>query len=170
MEYLPDVPVAAGERQTLLALLDLQRASITAICAGCSDDDLRARLVLSETSLLGIVKHLAYAERWWFQDKFAGREVSYPWADADPNAEFRIYDDESTETVLDFYAAECQQSRDIVAAARLDDRAARRGELSLRWIVARMVWETARHAGQADILREQLDGVTGLGHTQPPAL
>ena len=116
MEYLPDVPVAAGERQTLLALLDLQRASITAICAGCSDDDLRARLVLSETSLLGIVKHLAYAERWWFQDKFAGREVSYPWADADPNAEFRIYDDESTETVLDFYAAECQQSRDIVAA------------------------------------------------------
>jgi hypothetical protein len=45
MEYLPDVPVAAGERQTLLALLDLQRASVQAICAGCSDDDLRTRLV-----------------------------------------------------------------------------------------------------------------------------
>jgi uncharacterized damage-inducible protein DinB len=170
MEYLPDVPIAVGERRTLLALLDLQRASVVAICAGCSDDDLRARLVLSETSILGIVKHLAYAERWWFQDNFAGREVSYPWTDTDPDAEFRICADESTQTVLDFYAAECQHSREIVAAASLDDRAARRGELTLRWIVARMVWETARHAGQADILREQLDGVTGLGHTHPPAL
>lgn len=170
MEYLPDVPFAVDERRTLLALLDLQRASVTAICTGCSDDDLRARLVLSDTSILGIVKHLAYAERWWFQDNFAGRAASYPWTDADPNAEFRISADESTRQVLDFYAEQCQQSRDIVAAADLDDRAARRGELSLRWIVGRMIWETARHAGQADILREQLDGATGLGHTNPPAL
>jgi uncharacterized damage-inducible protein DinB len=170
MEYLPDVPFAAGERRTLLALLDLQRAAVTSICAGCSDEDLRARLVLSSTSILGIVKHLAYAERWWFQDNFAGREVGYPWTDTDPDAEFRISPDESTQAVLDFYAAECRTSRDIVAAAELDDRAARRAELSLRWIVGRMIWETARHAGQADILREQLDGVTGLGHTHPPTL
>jgi|ERR1022692_816690 len=170
MEYLPDVPFAANERRTLVALLDLQRAAVTSICAGCSDDDLRARLVLSPTSILGIVKHLAYAERWWFQDNFAGRDVGYPWTDTDPDAEFRISPDQSTQAVLDFYAAQCRTSRDIVAAADLDDRAARRAELSLRWIMGRMIWETARHAGQADILREQLDGVTGLGHTHPPAL
>jgi hypothetical protein len=32
---------------------------------------------------------------------------------------------------------------------------------SLRWILAHMTAETARHAGHADIIREQLDGVTG---------
>jgi Protein of unknown function (DUF664) len=33
--------------------------------------------------------------------------------------------------------------------------------LSARWVVAHMTSETARHAGHADILREQIDGVTG---------
>jgi hypothetical protein len=32
---------------------------------------------------------------------------------------------------------------------------------TLRWVVAHMTSEVARHAGHADILREQLDGVTG---------
>lgn len=32
---------------------------------------------------------------------------------------------------------------------------------SVRWVVAHMTSETARHAGHADILREQIDGVTG---------
>ncbi|WP_370973435.1 DUF664 domain-containing protein [Amycolatopsis sp. cg9] len=32
---------------------------------------------------------------------------------------------------------------------------------TLRWVLAHMTSETARHAGHADIRREQLDGVTG---------
>jgi Protein of unknown function (DUF664) len=32
---------------------------------------------------------------------------------------------------------------------------------TLRWVIAHMTSETARHAGHADILREQLDGTTG---------
>lgn len=32
---------------------------------------------------------------------------------------------------------------------------------TLRWAMAHMTSETARHAGHADILREQLDGTTG---------
>jgi hypothetical protein len=34
--------------------------------------------------------------------------------------------------------------------------------VSLRRIVTHMIEETARHAGHADILREQIDGATGL--------
>jgi hypothetical protein len=33
--------------------------------------------------------------------------------------------------------------------------------LSLRWVLVHMIEETARHAGHADILREQVDGQTG---------
>ena len=36
------------------------------------------------------------------------------------------------------------------------------GKDSLRSIVVHMIEETARHAGHADILREQIDSVTGL--------
>ena len=35
------------------------------------------------------------------------------------------------------------------------------GHLALRWILAHLLEETARHAGHADILRELIDGVTG---------
>ncbi|HEY8686625.1 MAG TPA: DUF664 domain-containing protein, partial [Chloroflexota bacterium] len=33
--------------------------------------------------------------------------------------------------------------------------------MSLRWILVHMIEETGRHAGHADILREQLDGLVG---------
>ena len=36
-----------------------------------------------------------------------------------------------------------------------------RGEVSLRWVLTHMVEEYARHNGQADLIRESIDGVTG---------
>ncbi|WP_460515467.1 mycothiol transferase [Flindersiella endophytica] len=35
-------------------------------------------------------------------------------------------------------------------------------KVSLRCIIVHMIEETARHAGQADIIREQIDGATDL--------
>ncbi len=37
----------------------------------------------------------------------------------------------------------------------------RRSAPSMRWVLAHMIEETGRHAGHADILREQIDGATG---------
>lgn len=65
MRYLKEIPYFAEEKETLGALLDLQRAALVAICEGCSDEDLRTRVVGSDTTILGIIKHEAYAERWW---------------------------------------------------------------------------------------------------------
>jgi hypothetical protein len=31
----------------------------------------------------------------------------------------------------------------------------------MRWVLVHMIEETARHAGHADIIREQIDGATG---------
>jgi uncharacterized damage-inducible protein DinB len=160
------LPYAADEKETVAAMLDQQRAAIAAICAGCSDEHLRARVVASDTTILGMVNHLAYVERWWFQEIFAGVDGEYPWSEDDWNAEFHV-DDRATKDILDFYAVECDKSRAIVEEANLDDRASKRPEVSLRWICAHMALETARHAGQADILRELLDGATGLGHPPP---
>jgi hypothetical protein len=60
--------------------------------------------------------------------------------------------------------AECQNSRDLTAAAASLDvtgRSARGEEFSLRWILIHMIEEYARHNGHADLLREHLDGATG---------
>lgn len=146
-----------------MTFLDYHRATLLWKIDGVSDEDLRRPMVESGTTLLGIVKHLAYVERWWFQKDFLGKDVWAPWTDEDPDADFRIEPDETTQQIIDLYHQECEKSRQIVGAASLDDVAKheKRAGFSLRWILVHMIEETARHNGQVDILREMIDGTTG---------
>lgn len=159
----PIPPYAAPEREMLAAYLDLHRATLECKIEGLSEDDAKRPMTPTGTNLLGMVKHLAYVERWWFQDVFAGRDCVYPWTDDDPDADFRIEPGETIESIFALYDAECEESRRIVEGASLDDIAARKKEqgYSLRRIVVHMIEETARHNGHADIIRELLDGKTG---------
>lgn len=157
-----DAPYVAAEKETLVAFLDYFRATILLKMDGVSDEDLRRKLTASGLTLLGLVKHLAHVERYWFQLTFAGHDIKFPWTDADPNADWRIEPDESTETIIELYKEAIRQARLIVEAASFEDVAKKaRDTISLRWIVTHMVEETARHAGHADILRENIDGVIG---------
>lgn len=147
----------------LAAFLDYHRDTLPRKLSGLGDDDVRRRLVPSATTLLGIVKHLAYVERWWFQDVFAGRDIDYPWTEEDPDAEWRVDPSDTTGEILALYEREVEVSRQIVASAgSLDEVACRPGkEMTLRWIMVHMLEETARHNGHMDILRELADGATG---------
>jgi uncharacterized damage-inducible protein DinB len=157
-----DPPLAADEKTMLEAFLDYHRATLLMKVSGVSDDDLRRKPTVSSMTLLGLVKHIAYVERWWFQAVFAGQEVEFPWSDDDPDGDWRVEPDDTTEGIIELYKAEVQKSREIVAAASLDEMAKQfRLGRSLRWIVLHMIEETARHNGHADILREAIDGVTG---------
>ena len=80
-----------------------------------------------------------------------------------PDAEFRLEPGDTVERLLAEYQEACAASRATAAGHALDDVAPhlRMGEVSLRWIYVHLIEETARHAGHADILREQLDGTTG---------
>jgi uncharacterized damage-inducible protein DinB len=162
----PEPPEQGSEAETLGGFLDFQRATLLWKLEGLDDERLRRAMVPSGTSLLGIVKHLAYVERSWFQSVWAGQEVSFPWTKEDPDADWRIEPDETTADVLALYHGECDRSREILAAtASLDEvveHPRRQGwRMSRRWILTHMLEETARHVGHADILREQLDGTTG---------
>lgn len=160
-----DPPLAAPEKETLTAFLDYHRTTLLQKVAGVSDEDLRRPMTPSGVSLLGLVKHLAYVERGWFQDIFAGEEVEDIWTAEDPDADWRIEPGETTEGILAFYKGEAARSREIVREARLDEVArkptSRQSGHTLRWIMLHMIEETARHNGHADILREAIDGVTG---------
>lgn len=165
-ERLP-VPGTGDEKVMLSAFLDRYRDNILFKLDDISTEQASRRIVPSATTLLGVVKHLAYVERGWFQHRFAGRREAYPWPedDPDPDIDFRIGPDDTVETVRGLYEQECAISREIVAGASLDDVAASsppgRGPFNLRWIVVHMIEETARHAGHADILRELTDGAIG---------
>jgi uncharacterized damage-inducible protein DinB len=161
-----DPPEIAPEEETLPAFMDYQRASVFVKVRGLDREAATRRLVPSDTTILGVVKHLAYVEAWWFQDIFAGRAVEYPWTDEDPDADFRIEDDDTVESVMALYEAMTKESAAITSRAGLDDVSARvhprRGTtFSLRWILLHMIEETARHLGHMDILREQTDGNVG---------
>ena len=61
--------------------------------------------------------------------------------------------------------ARTSKSSDAIIRQRGLDAMAARWDFevpkSVRWVVAHVTGETARHAGHADILRELIDGVTG---------
>ena len=151
------------ELATFARYLDSYRGVILWKLEGVSEEDARRPLVGSGTSLLSVVKHLAYVERWWFQAVLAGREVELPWSTDDPDADFRIEDDDTVESVRAFFEREWAISREILSG--LDDPDAvftfRDKQRSVRGILAHMLEEVARHAGHMDIIREQLDGATG---------
>lgn len=158
------------EKSTLCGWMDFHRATILLKLQGLDDVSLRQSLVPSGTSLLGLVKHLALAEHYWFTQIFDGGDAGLPRPN-DPEADWRVHDGESTEQIVNLYIESCDRSRRIVDRASLDDHAKwgkiknRRGPSSmftLRWILTHMIEETARHNGHADILRELLDGQTGV--------
>jgi hypothetical protein len=161
----PNPPMAVGERELLEEFLDYYRTIILRKIGGLSLEDATRRLVPSDSTLLGIVKHLGYVERNWFQMRLDGQDLPVPWTDDDPDADFRIEPDETVDSVAAWYQEQCDRSRELAAATpSLDDMAktaSRMGAPNLRWIMVHMIDETARHAGHMDILREQIDGATG---------
>lgn len=157
-------PRVAPEKEMLVAMLDQQRDVMLWKIEGLDDERLRKATTPSSMTLLGTLKHLAMVERWWFQDVFAGEDVTFPWTEDDPDADWRIEPAETTDDLVALYRQEIEKARVIIDAHDLDGLAARRvrdEDRSLRWVILHMIEETARHVGHADILREAADGSTG---------
>ena len=160
-----DPDLVGDERLLLTQFLDYQRIVLWRKIGELDDDGLRRVMTPSGLTLLGIVKHLAYVERWWFRVAFAGEQgVDPPWNDDDPDADFRVEPDDTPERILALHEDEVARARVIATeAGSFDDIAAdpRAKGRSLRWIMIHMIEEYARHLGHADIMREAIDGRTG---------
>jgi uncharacterized damage-inducible protein DinB len=155
-------PAIGDERTMLLAFLNLQRETVIWKISGLDKEKACQTTPTSTMHLLGLVKHLAYVERWWFQKAFAGHDVTFPWTKEDPDADWRAEPEDTVEDIIELYKGEIAAANAIVAEHSFDDTfKGREGDVSLRWVVLHMIEETARHAGHADILREAIDGATG---------
>jgi hypothetical protein len=110
----------------------------------------------------GLVKHLTGVERFWFSIDFANANVSWPWTEDDPHGNFPLEPSDTLTGIVSEYRHECERSRKAIDAASLEDHA--KGPemtFTLRYALAYMIEETARHCGHLDLLRETIDGVTG---------
>lgn len=159
----PQSDYQASERQTLMNSLNEQRALVVWKLDGVEAHAASQSQVASGTSLLGIVKHLAWVERWWFDDYIGGGTVDFPWSDEDPDADFRIEPGESVGSISQLYADSVVASNAVIADADSLDVVGSKLEhtRSLRWVIVHMIEETARHLGHMDILREQIDESVG---------
>jgi hypothetical protein len=152
--------VDSGELDTALAFLNFNRESVLKKTEGLDDEQLRRVLVDTGTNLLGLVQHLAQAERNWFGYHLTGAEHV-----RGGGSGMKVPRARTTEEVLDDYrAAIAASDAAIRAIGDPESHLARKVDgkrMTMRWPIAHMTCETARHAGHADILREQIDGTTG---------
>ena len=146
-----------NELGRLRAVLDGVRAGILKKLAGLSEDDARRSTVASGTNLAGLLQHLTFVESMWFEEIVAGRKAGRG------DRSMQVDRSVSLRTLRAQYRAACAASDEIIAA--IDDPEApvtRNGKTrNLRWVLLAVIEETARHAGHADIIREQIDGQTG---------
>jgi hypothetical protein len=103
-------------------------------------------------------------ERGWVRQLFRGEQVPdlYYRSDA-PDADFEEADPASAEEDFERYLAECLAVDAALADGQLDDTFTHRDQIiSVRWMWQHLVEEYARHNGHADLLRQAIDGSTGL--------
>jgi uncharacterized protein YciI/uncharacterized damage-inducible protein DinB len=160
-------PYVADERQMLEGWLDFHRQTLLGKCSGLTAEQLRQRAAPpSSLSLLGLVRHMAEVERGWFRRRVAGEDVGFLYSsEADPDGEFDHVDTADPEQDFATYLDEIAAARQAAASHGLDERfrhSHRNAEMSVRWVYVHMVEEYARHNGHADLLRERIDGATGL--------
>ena len=158
----------ADERLALEQWLDYHRATLQQKCSGLSAEQLKRRAAPPSTlSLLGLVRHMTEVERWWFRMHAAGEDLSFPYDPDQTGADFDDLDDADAAENLEAYRREVEAARAATAGVDLDQVVPSRSDhpertRDVRWIYLHMIEEYARHNGHADLIREGIDGSTGM--------
>ena len=158
----------SGLKAELHSSLQATRQALLSRLEGLGEYDLRRPMTPTGTNLLGLVKHLADLEYVYLGASF-GRPLP-PWDASYPDAELWARPEESSEYIVSLYQRACAHAdltitrlglnaAGLVAHWDENDR-----ETTLGAMLILMVWETAQHAGHADIIRELIDGTAGPDH------
>ncbi|MCM9079338.1 DinB family protein [Streptomyces sp. NBC_00160] len=158
-----------GERAVLAGYLRDQRLTLELKCAGLDAEALARRSVEpSNLSLLGLVRHLAGVEQYWFRQVMAGQRIRRHYrSEEDPAGEFTgaVPDPQVVADAWATWRAEVAFAEQLVAEAPDLDVTGDSGHgdepMELREVLVHMIEEYARHNGHADFLRECIDGRVG---------
>ena len=158
------------EKEILAHYLRAAREGLIWKTEGLSERDLRLPRTSTGTSLLGLVKHCAGVEAEYF-GACLGREhgITFPAYDFedDPNGDLYATADETAVEIVERYRRGGAYVDATIAALPLDAPArvpwwGEAGETTFRRLLVHVLYDVSRHAGQADILREAIDGATGM--------
>ena len=167
-------PEYADAKSSLHSNLRSVRMAMLSKLDGLSEYDIRRPLTPTGTNLLGLIKHLSIIEALYFGETF-GRPVPDEvrwWGDVENNATMWAAEDESRAEVVGWYRYAWAHADATLDALALDSP----GRVSwwasppgvvLFNILVHVLSETSRHAGHADILREQLDGEARIATDNP---
>ncbi len=152
----PPDPWATGLRIRLDELIDEYRTSLHDCLDGLREEEGRAKLVPSRTTLLGLVKHVTFVEGVWFDQAITGRSYRAIGIATTPDRSFTLRSSDTIASVQAGHRDRCEQSRQTMARLELSDSVTGRGERSVWALQLQVLRELAHHAGHADILREQI--------------
>ncbi|MDR3036418.1 MAG: DinB family protein [Kitasatospora sp.] len=146
------------DRETLLWKLD-----------GLSEYDARRPLTATGTNLLGLVKHVATVEARYFGEVFdrPSPEPLPRWQDSD-GSDLWAAEHDTRDRITEFYRRTWEHSDATIDELPLDAPGhvpwwpEPHADTNLFAVLVHVLGDSIRHTGQADILREGLDGRTGL--------
>jgi uncharacterized damage-inducible protein DinB len=172
---------AEDERSVLLGYLDYHRAVLARKAEGISEAQARhAACPPSTLTLMGIIRHMADVERFWFRRRLVGEPIDalFPFEPADADAdhaglggpeaiepEWILPDDTTMADALALWRGEIAAADANIARCSVDDyeQADIEGQppSTLRRVLVHLIEEYARHCGHADLLRQAADGAVG---------
>ncbi|GAA3475712.1 DinB family protein [Streptomyces yanii] len=165
--------IEPNPKADLLRYLQEARDALVWKLDGLSEYDIRRPLTPTGTNLLGLVKHVSGVELGYFGDTF-GRpffdEEPPSWwytEEAEPNSDMWATADESREQIVGLYRQAWEHSDSTIAMLTLDAVGhvpwwpEKRRAVTLHHILMRVISDTQRHAGHADVVRELIDGSVG---------
>jgi uncharacterized damage-inducible protein DinB len=152
-----DVPLD-DERTQLEAFVEEYRTAIEAALVGLTEEQVRRHLVPSATTLLGLVKHVTWMQRIWFEECVGGASRRELGLAQNPEESFRLSDADTIASITAAHREACTTARAAVAELSLDALMTghRTGPRTLRWVYLQVLRELVQHCGHADILREQV--------------
>jgi uncharacterized protein DUF664 len=152
-----DVPLD-DERIQFDAFVEDYRGAIEITLDSLTEDQARQRLVPSATTLLGLLKHVTWMQRVWFEECVGGTSRQELGLVRGPDESFRLDDGDTIASVTAAHREACATARTTVADLPLDAVVTghRSGPRTLRWVYLQVLRELAHHCGHADILREQV--------------
>lgn len=176
-----DIMIEPDAKSDLHRYLQEARDALVWKLEGLSEYGIRRPMTPTGTNLLGLVKHATFVEVGYFGDAFGhpfGEGLpSWKLAMAEDNVDMWATADESREDIVEQYRRVWAHADATIAELPLDTVGQvpwwpeeRRGA-TLHHLLVRVLGDTQRHAGHADIVRELIDGSAGesaSGTSLPP--
>ncbi|MEQ4305615.1 DinB family protein [Plantactinospora sp. B6F1] len=141
---------------------------------GLSEREARMPRTATGNNLLGVLKHCLHVEAGYFGPTF-GREFPTPEElvpvqayEEDPQADWYASEDETKDGLIDLYrrvgvfADRTIEQLPLDAPGRVPWWRPGRQDVTLHRVIVHVICDITRHAGQADIMREQHDSAVGL--------